>query len=173
MKITDYEISRYRLPVGVKERLEFDEAQPGFGVHFRRSGTHSFFLQYGAGPNRKRPAIGRVGEIKVAEARQTARKRMSAFRAGRDPWLERARAKTRSGQTLERLLPEFLRHQLTEWKPRTHREASYSLNKHLAPWRQLPLSAIDQPLVAARLNEIEAASGPAARNAARAYCCVL
>ena len=68
MKITDYEISRYRLPAGKKEQLEFDDDQPGFGVHFRRSGTDSFFLQYDSGKNRKRPAIGRVGEIRAAEA---------------------------------------------------------------------------------------------------------
>lgn len=170
MKITDYEIARYRLPAGKKEKLEFDDAQPGFAVHFRASGAHSFVLQYGNDKDRRRPTIGRVGELKAAEARKTAQEWMAALRSGRDPWAERAMARTRSGQTLERLLPEFFRDRSTEWKTRTHREATYSLTKHLAPWRQLPIGAIDQPLVAARLNEVEAAWGPAARNSVRAYC---
>jgi integrase len=170
MKITDYEISRYRLPAGAKERLEFDSNQPGFGVHFRRSGTHSFFLQYGSGKNRKRPAIGRVGEIKAAEARETAQTWMAAFRSGRgDLQVEKAKAKVRSSETFGLLLPKFLTRQLTEWKARTHREATYCLNAHTKPFRSLPVSAIDKRMVAARLEEIAAESGPGARNSARSY----
>jgi integrase len=169
MKITDYEISRYRLPAGAKERLEFDNDQPGFGVHFRRSGTHSFFLQYGAGKNRKRPAIGRVGEIRAADARVVAQEWMAASRSGKDPQAEKARARVRSSETFGQLLPKFLRRQLTEWKPRTLKEATYSLNAHTKPFRPLPISTIDKRMVAARLEEIETESGPGARNGARSY----
>ena len=150
-----------------KERLEFDSNQPGFGVHFRRSGTHSFFLQYGSGKNRKRPAIGRVGEIKAAEARETAQTWMAAFRSGRgDLQVEKAKAKVRSSETFGLLLPKFLARQLTEWKARTHQEATYCLNAHTKPFRSLPVSAIDKRMVAARLEEIAAESGPGARNSA-------
>jgi integrase len=169
MKITDYEISRYRLPAGKNEQLEFDHDQPGFGVHFRRSGTHSFFLQYGSGKNRKRPAIGRVGEIKAAGARRTAQEWMAAVRSGRDPQAEKAKAKIRSSETFDQLLPKFLTHQLTEWKRRTHQEATYCLNAHTKPFRQLPISTIDKRMVALRLEEIAVEGGPGARNNTRSY----
>jgi integrase len=169
MKITDYEISRYRLPAGKKEQLEFDDDQPGFGVHFRRSGTHSFVIQYGSGKNRKRPAIGRVGEIRAADARKTAQEWMAAFRSGRDPALEKAKARVRSSETFGLLLPTLLTRQLTEWKARTHQEATYCLNAHTKPFRPLPVSAIDQRMVAARLEEIAAESGAGARNNTRSY----
>ena len=169
MKITDYEISRYRLPAGEKELLKFDDEQPGFGVHFRRSGAHSFFLQYGSGKNRKRPAIGRVGEIRAAEARRTAQEWMAAFRSGRDPQAEKAKAKVRSSETFGLILPKFLSRQLTEWKARTHQEATYCLNAHTRPFRPLPVSAIDKRMIAARLEEIAAESGPGARNNTRSY----
>ena len=169
MKITDYEISRYRLPAGKREQLEFDDDQPGFGVHFRRSGTHSFVIQYGSGQNRKRPAIGRVGEIKAAEARKTAQTGWPPSARAAGPASEKAKASVRSSETFGLLLPKFFRPQLTEWKERTHKEATYCLNAHTKPFRPLPVSAIDKRMVAARLEEIAAESGPGARNSARSY----
>jgi integrase len=157
------------VPAGKDEQLEFDDEQSGFGVHFRRSGTHSFFLQYGSGKNRKRPAIGRVGEIKAASARRTAQEWMAAVRSGRDPQAEKAKAKIRSSESFGQLLPKFLAHQLTEWKARTHQEATYSLEAHTKSFRPVPVSAIDKRMVAVRLEEIAAASGPGARNSARSY----
>jgi hypothetical protein len=64
MKLTDYEIQRYRLPDGNREKIVWDERLPGFGVHFRRSDANSFVIQYGSGKNRKRVSIGRVGELR-------------------------------------------------------------------------------------------------------------
>jgi integrase len=169
MKITDYEIHRFRLPANKDEQVVFDDDQPGFGIHFRRSGSNSFVVQYGSGKNRKRPAIGRVGEIKAAEARRTAQEWMAAFRAGRDPQAEKAKAKLQSNETFGLLLPKFLEHQLTEWKARTHQEATYCLNAHTKPFRPLPVSAIDQRMVVTRLDEVRETSGPGARNSTRAY----
>ena len=68
VKLTDYVIRRHRLPNGVGEKIVFDERLAGFGVHFRRSGSHSFVVQYGSGKNRKRISIGRVGEIEAAKS---------------------------------------------------------------------------------------------------------
>ncbi len=72
-------------------------------------------------------------------------------------------------ETFGLLLPKFLARQLTEWKERTHKEATYCLNAHTKPFRSLPVSAIDKRMVAARLEEIAAESGPGARNSARSY----
>lgn len=49
VKLTDYVIRRHRLPNDVGEKIVFDERLAGFGVHFRRSGSHSFVVQYGSG----------------------------------------------------------------------------------------------------------------------------
>ncbi len=164
MKITDYEISRYRLPAGKAEQLEFDDDQPGFGVHFRRSGANSFVLQYGSGKNRKRPAIGRVGEIKAASARRTAQEWMAAFRAGRDPQADKAKAKIRVERDVRSALTEVSHAPADRMEAApTHKEATYSLNAHTKLFRPLPMSAIDKrssPYVWRRLRS-KVASAPA------------
>ena len=169
MKITDYEIRRYRLPDGDKEKIVWDERLPGFGVHFRRSGANSFVIQYGSGANRKRVSIGRVGELGAAPAFEIAKDQLAKICLGADPALEKARARVKSAETFGLLLPKFLARQEAEWKPRTHQEATYCLNAHTRPFHPLPVSAIDKRMVAARLEEIAAERGPGARNNTRSY----
>jgi integrase len=169
MKLTDYEIRRHRLAGGVDEKLVFDERLPGFGVHFRRGGTNSFVVQYGSGKNRKRIAIGRVGELEAAKAFEIARDQLARIRLGADPALEKARARLNKRETVGLLLPQFLARQMSEWKERTHREATYSLSLHAKPFLPLPISAIDHRMIAARLGEIQATRGLGARNTFRAY----
>jgi integrase len=169
MKLTDYEIQRYRLPDGNREKIVWDERLPGFGVHFRRSDANSFVIQYGSGKNRKRVSIGRVGELRAAQAFEIAKDQLAKIRLGADPAPEKARARVRSSETFGLLLPKFLTRQLTEWKARTHQEATYCLNAHTKPFRPLPVSAIDKRMIVARLEEIKESSGPGARNSLRSY----
>ena len=77
MKLTDYEIRRHRLPNDDEQKIVCDERLAGFGVHFRRSGSHSFVVQYGSGKNRKRISIGRVGEIEAAKAFEIAKNQIA------------------------------------------------------------------------------------------------
>ena len=169
MKLTDYEIQRYRLPDGVDEKIVWDERLPGFGVHFRRSGSHSFVIQYGSGKNRKRVAIGRVGELRAAQAFEIAKNQLARIRLGHDPSLEKAKARIKRRETLAALLPVFLERQRSEWKARTHKEATYCLALHTKPFLPLPVSAMDTRMVAARLEEVQSQSGAGARNNIRSY----
>lgn len=119
--------------------------------------------------NRKRISIGRVGEIEAAKAFEIAKNQIARIRLGHDPSLEKARARVKRRETLAALLPIFLERQRSEWKERTHKEATYSLAAHTKPFLPLPVSAIDTRIVAARLEEIQSQSGPGARNSFRAY----
>ena len=162
-------LRRYRLPAGEKERLEFDDNQPGLASIFAAPARILSFSS---------TAVARTASARrsVASAKSRRPRRARRRRNGWPPYaragtlkLEKAKAKVRSSETFGLLLPKFLARQLTEWKARTHQEATYCLNAHTKPFRSLPVSAIDKRMVAARLEEIAAESGPGARNNARSY----
>ena len=52
----------------------FEGTLPGFGVRVSALGTRSFFLLIGRGANRRRIGLGRVGIVKLAEARAAAKR---------------------------------------------------------------------------------------------------
>ena len=156
MKITDYEISRYRLPAGAKERLEFDSnVCQGLASTFAAPARIRSFSS--TAPARIASAQRSAASAKSKRPRRARRRRHGwppSARAGGSLKLEKAKAKVRSSETFGLLLPKFLTRQLTEWKARTHQEATYCLNAHTKPFRPLPVSAIDKRMVAARLEEI-------------------
>jgi integrase len=89
-------------------------------------------------------------------------------RLGRDPAGEKIEARVKAAETLGALLPRFLARQRTRLKPRTYKEVERHLLVQAAPLHACSVGTIDRRVVAIRLAEIAASSGPVAANRARA-----
>ncbi|MEW9806426.1 tyrosine-type recombinase/integrase [Mesorhizobium marinum] len=77
-----------------KPFVVYDDSLKGFGVRVMPSGTASYVVEYrpdGGGrlTNKKRMAIGRVGELTPDEARELAKDRLGDVRKGHDPLADR------------------------------------------------------------------------------------
>lgn len=73
-----------------------DTEVPGFLCKITPTGRKVFMLQYRTlGGERRKPSIGRFGELTVEQARTIARNWITKVRGGEDPSLEKQRARRR------------------------------------------------------------------------------
>src|SRR5215471_14802014 len=80
MQLTDISIKALPIPQrGLK--LYFDDTVSGFGVRVSQGGVKSYVVQYG--PTRKRETIGRVGVIKLSDARTAAKRVLAEHTLGK------------------------------------------------------------------------------------------
>jgi hypothetical protein len=78
-----------------------DTEVPGFLCKITPLGRKVFMLQYRTlGGERRKPSIGRFGELTVDEARTIARNWMAKVREGKDPSLEKQKARRLPPQRL-------------------------------------------------------------------------
>ena len=92
---------------GTKEHELRDTVVPGFLLKVTPAGRKIFMLQYrtNAGERRK-PAIGRFGELTVEQARSIAQDWLADVRKGKDPSAEKTAA--RDAPSVKDLCPKFI-----------------------------------------------------------------
>jgi integrase len=139
----------------------------GFGV--RRQKQDAFYvLKYSIHGRRGFITIGRHGSPWTPDLARKEAKRLTGLVAdGKDPQAEKTAARLAAADTFEGSLDRYLKHKEVTLKPRPYDEVKRHLQKHCKPLHRLSLSEIDRRTVAARLGEIETASGPVARNRVR------
>jgi hypothetical protein len=96
MKLTKANIERLVLPPGVKDRIVFDDALPGFGLRLRDGGKRTWIVQYRVGTKQRRVTLGTIETLNSDEARKRAKGALSKVHLGHDPQLEKAEARARS-----------------------------------------------------------------------------
>ncbi len=118
MRFTDISIKALKAPSsGVA--VYFDDTITGFGVRVSQGGTKSFVLTHG--PRRTRETLGRVGVVKLQDARAEAKLRLAQYTLGRD--------KPRS-VSWDKAKEEYLKEQAEKIKPRSLADYTYLLNRH-------------------------------------------
>lgn len=110
-----------------------DTVTPGFLCKVACSGRKAFMLQYRTnGGERRKPSIGMIGELTVEQARKIAQKWLADVREGKDPSLEKQRA--RINPTVRDLCAEFIqRHSVPHNKPSTVRGNRSAIKNHAVP----------------------------------------
>lgn len=110
-----------------------DTVTPGFLLKVTPSGRRIFMLAYtAANGQRRKPAIGRYGELTVEQARGIAQDWLADVRRGTDPSADRAAA--RAAPTIKELCQRFLSdYSLPRNKPSTVRGNRVNINAHIIP----------------------------------------
>jgi integrase len=110
-----------------------DTVTPGFLLKVTPSGRRIFMLAYtAANGQRRKPAIGRYGELTVEQARSIAQEWLADVRRGSDPSADRAAA--RAAPTVNELCQRFLSdYSLPRNKPSTVRGNRVNINAHIIP----------------------------------------
>ena len=117
----------------MKEYELRDTVVPGFLLKVTPAGRKVFMLQYrtNAGDRRK-PAIGRFGELTVEQARSIARDWLADVRRGKDPGAEKTAA--RAAPSVKELCVKFIEdYSKPKNRPRTVESYQGYIDRHIVP----------------------------------------
>lgn len=138
-----------------KQTLHWDADLKGFGVLCSGTTAAKTYVVQRKLPGglTRRITIGAVNAIDLDDARTRARKVLGEFYSGVDPKAERRKA-ARRGVTLRATLDAYLeaRHDLRE---KSRKDYKASVERHLAPWLDLPLRGITGDMVEERHRAIQ------------------
>lgn len=110
-----------------------DTIVPGFLLKVTPAGGKIFMLQYMTNSGiRRKPAIGKFGELTVDQARNLARDWLAEVRQGRDPGAEKTAA--RAAPTMKEMCTKFIDEYSTlHNKPRTVEGNETNIKNHIVP----------------------------------------
>jgi integrase len=168
MKLTISEIAKLKLNPGVKDKIWFDDAVPGFGYRMRESGKRTFVFQYQIGRKKRRLVIGSAAALKPDKAREIAADHHADVRQGIDPLAEKAIRQAEAALSFEAVAERYLARQQERLRPRSYTEAERHIQKYSAPLNRLPISSIDQGMIASRIGAIADVAGNVTANRVRA-----
>jgi integrase len=171
MKFTQASVAKFKMPVGKREHIEFDDNMPGFGLRVRNGGERehrTYILQYKIGPKQRRMTLGNVAKVQLDEAQRKAKKLFGAIADGKDPANEKAIARNEASHTFDVIVSEFLQVQRAKLKPRSLVETQRFLQKHWKPLHRLAVASINRTMVAAQLRIIAKEHGLVSADRARA-----
>jgi integrase len=145
------------------DRIEFDDAVPGFGVRARAGGSKVFIVQYAIGNKQRRMSLGKVGLQGVDKARERAKDILAKVRLGHDPAGEKHQARESATHTLKDVAERFLAFQKAHGgkdggglRPRSLSEADRHLMTHAKALHSLLLTKIQQRDIASVLSAVRA-----------------
>ena len=118
---------------GTKEYELRDTVVPGLLLKVTRAGRKIFMLQYRTnGGNRRKPAIGRFGELTVEQARSIAQDWLADVRRGKDPGAEKTAV--RAAPSVMELCTKFMEdYSKPKNRPRTVESYQGYINRHIVP----------------------------------------
>jgi hypothetical protein len=162
MKFTNDSVRRFRLSPGKSERIEFDDAMPGFGLRVRAGDKRehrTFIAQYKIGAKHRRITLGNVAKVTLEDARQRARIIFGKVADGKDPANEKAEARQAASHTLGPVIARYLEAKEAGLKASSYRETKRHLENHWKPLHGLALSSVNRANVAAQLTALAKNSG--------------
>lgn len=133
-----------------------DTAVPGFVLKVTPAGRKMFMLAYtAANGQRRKPAIGRFGEITVEQARGIAQDWLAEVRRGADPSAERAAA--RQAPTMKELCDRFISdYSIPRNRPSTVKGNRVNINAHILPaLGHLKVPDVARPDIATLIGRME------------------
>ena len=125
-------------------------------------------VQYAIAGRTRRITLGSPVTLDPGQAREAAKDLLARVRLGGDPASDKQRTRQQAAETVGALLPYFLARQRARQKPRSYVETERHLLRYAQSLHSTPIAALDRRTIATRLNELAAASGPAAANRLRA-----
>ncbi len=167
MRLTARNVAALNIPPRKAEHVEWDDELTGFGLRLRQGGKRTWIVQYRVGRQSResRSAPSRPFRLTLPEALQ--RPTSQGLNSGPIPRPRKRGKKPALPSPWPPWWTGISENAKSRLKPRSFEEVERHLKKHWAPLHGIPVHKITRAKVAARLEEIERASGPIASNRAR------
>jgi integrase len=164
MKLTEKTVAGLQLPIGLTDKIHFDDTLPRFGYRLQRSGDAvrcSWVVQYRRAGRTRRITLGAADLLSVELARQEAKKLLGRVALGQDPQADRIDRRTKDRLTLSGFVTEYLKVKAPEVRPKTLSEIKrYLTGPTFKPLHDLPVDTINRKDISARLMAIARDHGP-------------
>lgn len=173
MKFSKHTAIDLSLSVDERDRFEWDDDMPGFGVRLRQSAGRTsvtWVVQGRVNGATRRESLGDVRKITLQDARTAARRWFAKIELGVDPAAQRKEARaqaTAAKLTLAAVVERYLKAKEDRLRPSSYNQAKMHLTRFWAPLGSKPLDAIKRADVAARLQELIKERGRTAAARAR------
>lgn len=174
MKLTSTSIRTIE-PIPPKtDRIEFDDAVPGFGVRARKGGSKVYIVQYAIGEKTRRMTLGKVSLQGVDKAREKAKDILAAVRMGKDPAGEKQRDRASATETFKAIADRFLAFQKVHGgknskglRRRSYTDIERHLMMHGKSLHGLLLAKIDRQDIASVITAVRAKGAAVTANRVR------
>lgn len=168
-RFTQDNVGAIKVPAGKADHWEPDAGLPGFFIRFRNGGEGTYFIRFTVNGQKRKMPLGRVSQIKLADAQAKARQHFGTVASKVDPVVEQAKAVTTSAVLMPSLFDDFKLHLETKRRSASHISRSMDyLKRYFAGLHGIPLDQINRATVARELNKITAGNGRIAMTRARA-----
>jgi integrase len=161
MKLTSASIRTIKPTPPKTDRIEFDDAVPGFGVRARKGGSKVYIVQYAIGEKTRRMTLGKVSLQGVDKARESAKDILAKVRLGQDPAGEKHQARDTATDTFKSVAERFLAFQKAHGgkdgqglRARSYSETERHLMTHARTLHGLLLAKIQQRDIASVLSAV-------------------
>lgn len=132
----------------------------GLFLELHKNGRKYWRLKYRINNKEKRLALGVFPEVSLEQARLLREDARMLLNAGKDPLLERKKAKANntinSENTFRRVATDWYENRKDQWRPRYANEIIIRLQKDIFPFiGDIPVKEIDPPLLLQVIRKIE------------------
>jgi hypothetical protein len=150
IKLTEANVRSLTLGADETDVFIHDTETRGLKLRLRRSSSgetlRSYCHQFSRSGDKKNKSpkskIADVGAITLADARQRARELNGQLARNEDPVLAKATAKLKQAQTVESLLPRYLKFKQPHLRTRSFNEVQRHLIEYAAPLHALPVEKL-------------------------------
>jgi integrase len=168
MRLTAKAVEAMRPATGRREVP--DAHMPGLYLVLQPSGARSWAVRYRHHGTSRKHTLGAFPAIDLKAARELAAKALRAVAEGRDPGREKAEARTKQPDSVDRIIEEFLeRHVRRSTRPRTAVEYERLLRRYVLPrWHGRIISEVTKRDVIEMVDGVVDNGGPIVANRALA-----
>jgi len=153
---------------GLRDKIYFDEALPGFGIRFRSGSNKQVYVcRYEHSGIQRKITLGKAAVLSPDQAREMARRAMAETLLGIDPQARKAEERIKSRLTLRNVANQYLQAHASKLRPKSLREAKRYLLQSFRPLHAIPIHKITRRDIAVVLNDL-AVRAPVAAGRGRA-----
>lgn len=173
-KFTQENVASIRPPADKVDHWVRDPGMAGFFIRFQNGGEGVYFIRYSINGQKRKLPLGKVSQVRLADAQKQARQHFGSVSEKVDPKVERAKATVASGVLMPSFFEGFETHLRNKRRSDDYISRTLDYLKgterspYFKPLHVIPIGGLNRATIARELSKIEKHNGPISMTRARA-----